>query len=148
MQFKKKLVFETEYWRIGLAEEQTYLGYCVVALKRQDGKRGDLVDLTQEEFLDFFTVVKKFEAALRGAFGATMFNWSCLMNNAYQLPDPKPHVHWHVKPRYSHSVEFEGEVFEDARFGHHYTLLEDLNRIVSDDMQEKIIAKIQENLPL
>lgn len=146
MQFKKKLVFETQYWRVGLAEEQTYLGYCVLALKRQGC--GDLAELKQEEEADFFKVVKTFEMALRGAFGATMFNWSCLMNHAYQLPNPKPHVHWHVKPRYNHSVEFEGEIFEDVRFGHHYTLLENLNRIVSDEMQDKIIAKIQENLPL
>ena len=146
MRFKKKLVFETDYWRVGLAEEQTYLGYCVVALKRQGC--GDLAELTKEEVVNFFEVVKTFEKALRSAFGATMFNWSCLMNSAYQLPDPKPHVHWHVKPRYNHSVDFGREIFEDIRFGHHYTLLEDLNRIVSDEMQNKIITKIQENLPL
>ena len=147
MRFNKKCIFETEYWRVGLAPEQTYLGYCVVALKRQDGLHGDLIDLTQEEITDFFAVVKRFEAALRKAFDATMFNWSCLMNNAYQLPDPKPHVHWHVKPRYDHPVEFEGESFEDPNFGHHY-VRENLNRIVSDELQDKIIAKIQENLPL
>ena len=147
MRFKKKLVFETEYWRVGLAEEQTYLGYCVVVLKRQGQGCGDLADLTREEEIDFFEVVKIFEKALRGAFDATMFNWSCLMNHAYQLPNPEPHMHWHVKPRYNHPVEFEGELFEDSRFGHHYLLLENLNRIASDEMQNKIIARIQEHLP-
>ncbi|HEY9585516.1 MAG TPA: HIT family protein [Candidatus Paceibacterota bacterium] len=146
MQFKKKLVFETEYWRVGLAEEQTYLGYCVVALKRQGC--GDLAELTREEILDFLDLVRKFEKALRETFHVTMFNWSCLMNNAYQLTPAKPHVHWHVKPRYDHKVELMGEVFQDPNFGHHYILLEDLHRMASDEMQEEIIAKIQESLPL
>ena len=70
------------------------------------------------------------------------------MNNAYQLTPAKPHVHWHVKPRYDHKVELMGEVFQDPNFGHHYILLEDLHRMASDEMQEEIIAKIQESLPL
>jgi diadenosine tetraphosphate (Ap4A) HIT family hydrolase len=146
MQPNKKPVFETKHWLVVLAEEQTYLGYGIVVLKRRPC--GDLADVTEDELLDFLKLVKRFEAALRSAFDATMFNWSCLMNNAYQEADPKPHVHWHVKPRYNHKVEFGGEVFEDPNFGHHYVLLEDLDREVSDEMQDKIVVKIQEHLPL
>lgn len=143
---KEGLIFETKSWFVVLAEEQTYLGYCIVVLKR--GECGDLADVTPEELLDFLQVVKKFEAALRKAFDVTMFNWSCLMNNAYQVDPPAPHVHWHVKPRYDHAVEFEGEIFEDPNFGNHYALLENLSRRVDQDMQKKIIVKIRENLPL
>ena len=146
MEPKKNLVFESNYWRVVLAEEQTYLGYCIVILKRD--QCGDLADVTPEEFLDFLQLVKGFETALKKAFNASMFNWSCLMNNAYQKTPPTPHVHWHVKPRYNHKVEVGGEVFEDLNFGHHYILLENCNREVGNEMQEKIIAKIQENLTL
>lgn len=146
MQPKKNLVFESNHWSVVLAEDQTYLGYCKVILKRNPCE--DLADVTQEEFLDFLQMVKKFETALKRAFNATMFNWSCLMNNAYQKIPPTPHVHWHVKPRYNQKVEVDEEVFEDPNFGHHYILLENCNRKVSNEMQEKIIAKIQENLPL
>lgn len=146
MQPNKRPVFETKHWLVALAEEQTYLGYCIVVLKRRPC--GNLSDVTEEELLDFLKLVKMFEMTLKGAFNATMFNWSCLMNNAYQEADPKPHVHWHVKPRYDHKVEFGGDVFNDPNFGHHYVLLERCDREVSEEMQEKIITKIQANLPL
>lgn len=138
-------VFESKCWQVFLAEEQTYLGYCVVVLKRRPC--GDLAELTEEELLDFLKLVKTFEQALKAAFGATMFNWSCLMNNAYQEADPKPHVHWHARPRYNRKVELAGESFEDPNFGHHYVLLKDLHKKVSEEVRQAIISKIQEHLP-
>lgn len=44
-----KLIFETKYWNIFLAEDQTYLGRIVVELKRISPS---LSDLTTEEFAD------------------------------------------------------------------------------------------------
>jgi diadenosine tetraphosphate (Ap4A) HIT family hydrolase len=136
--------FETKHWFVVLADEQTYLGYCVVILKRRDC--GDLALVTEEELLDFRVMVETLQNAFRKAFGATMFNWSCLMNNAYQEAEPKPHVHWHVKPRYDRPVVFAGEVFEDPNFGHHYIRLEDLGRFLDEDIREKIVARITESL--
>jgi len=135
------LIHETSYWRVVLAFEQSYLGRCLVVLKRHCG---DLAELRPEEWSDFAELVKKLESALRKAFGATMFNWTCLMNNAYQHDPPNPHVHWHFRPRYDHEVKFAGVVFRDPGFGHHY----DRMRVqrVSEDVKRKIIEEIKQNL--
>lgn len=120
--------------------DQTYFGRCVVVLKR---KCGDLADVTNEEMIDLLeNVVRKLESAFRKAFGATMFNWACLMNNAYQEKPPDPQVHWHLRPRYDRIVEFEGETFVDSDFGHHYE--RHTERVVGDDIREKIIMKLRE----
>lgn len=89
-----------------LLSDQTYLGRSVVTLKRRDC--GDLAKLTEDEILDFLDLVGKLENAFRKAFNATMFNWTCLMNLAYQNTPPDPHVHWHFRPRYDHKVSFAG----------------------------------------
>ena len=54
-------IFETDYHVIFLMTDQSYLGRCVVVLKRDCG---DLADVIPEEILDFHDVVKKFESAL------------------------------------------------------------------------------------
>lgn len=138
----KFLIYETKYWKVLLhTKDQGYLGRCIVSLKRHCG---DLAELNQEEVLDFIYLVKKLESAAKKAFNATMFNWTCLMNNAYQKKPYNPHVHWHFRPRYNHKVNFAGIVFEDAAFGHHYD--KGNFQEVSDDVRRRIIEKIRQNL--
>jgi diadenosine tetraphosphate (Ap4A) HIT family hydrolase len=135
----KYRVLETPFWAVNIAEDdQTYLGRCYVALKRPCGT---LSEITQEEFSDFLSVVKRLEKATTQAFGATMHNWTCLMNNAYQVEPAKPQVHWHFRPRYKNIVKFAGEEFRDKEFGYHYERKP--VRPVSDDLAAKIIAEIQ-----
>ncbi len=136
------LIFETTYWKIYLNPEQTYLGRCIVSLKRRDCP--DLRNLTSEELLDFLEVVKKLENACRQAFNATMFNWACLMNLSYQNTPPNPHVHWHFRPRYNHPVIFSELEFTDPDFGQHYNRA--AKREISDEVKKQIIDKIRENM--
>ena len=136
------IIFETPFWFVKIdKKDQVYLGRSYVVLKR---KCSDLADITEEELLDFHQIVKKYESAFRKAFNATMFNWTCLMNNAYQNTPPDPQVHWHVRPRYDKTVEFENEIFTDKEFGHHYA--RNTDRLISEELESKIIKKIQENL--
>ncbi|MCD6404016.1 MAG: hypothetical protein J7L59_02435 [Nanoarchaeota archaeon] len=44
------LIHETSYWGVVLAFEQSYLGRCLVVLKRHCG---DLAELRPEEWSDF-----------------------------------------------------------------------------------------------
>lgn len=136
------IIFETPYWFVKLMPKQLYLGRCVIVLKR---KCGDLAELTQEEVLDFAEVVKKLEGVLRRTFKATMFNWGCLMNDAYQVTPAEPQVHWHFRPRYDQPVEFAGHTFADPNFGHHY-LREDNEYLPSDDVLDLIATEIRGNL--
>jgi diadenosine tetraphosphate (Ap4A) HIT family hydrolase len=104
------LIGESEFWTIKLAPNQSLLGRCVVAAKRHVG---DLADLTDDEMIDFLTVVRGLENAVRQSLGATMFNWSCYMNLAYRTRPPNPHVHWWLVPRYQQQIEIQGVTFED-----------------------------------
>jgi diadenosine tetraphosphate (Ap4A) HIT family hydrolase len=75
------IITETDYWKVFISPNQTYLGRCFVVLKRHCG---DLAELEKEEWEEYAGLVKRLEAALRKSFGATMFNWTCLMNDAYK----------------------------------------------------------------
>lgn len=123
-----------------MGNDQAYLGRCYVTLLR---RCQDLADLKEQEQSDFFSVVKSLENAVRISFRAEMFNWGCLMNNAYQEENPNPQVHWHFRPRYKDKVNFEGLTFEDKEFGHHY----DSKRhfIVSNEILNKIVNRIKSN---
>ncbi len=134
----KNFIFESKYWKVFLNPEQSYLGRCVVTLKRHCSS---LSQLKSEEWIDFVNLVKKLESLLKKAFGATMFNWSCFLNDAYQNNPPNPHVHWHLRPRYKQSVKFANRWFEDPDFSHHYS--RDRKEIVDDKMIKKIIDKIR-----
>jgi diadenosine tetraphosphate (Ap4A) HIT family hydrolase len=134
-------VYESNLWRVVLAPNQWLVGRCVVHLKRHSG---DLADLTQEELIEWLTVVRTLEAALRSAFGAALFNWSCYMNHAYREPVPNPHIHWWAVPRYDHQVTIGDRVFEDPDFGNpydHYRWLE-----VPGEIRQQIVERIQREI--
>lgn len=131
------ILFETDFWIVFLSRRQSYLGRCVIDLKRPCGS---LSDLTSDEFLDFYSIVRKVESLFKESFDATMFNWTCLMNNAYKKDIPNPQVHWHLRPRYSHPVIIDGITFLDPNFAHHY------DRTKRDIFPHKTLKLILEKL--
>ncbi|MEK7202314.1 MAG: HIT family protein [Patescibacteria group bacterium] len=136
------VIFETKFWRVSLdRSDQYYLGRSFVTVKRHTG---DLAELTSTEWLDLQEVISKYETAVRSVFGAIVFNWSCLTNNAFQTKPYNPHIHWHVRPRYDKVVEVGSQVFTDNEFGHHYARSTSLG--VSGDVAAAIIKKIKGNL--
>lgn len=106
----------TQYWKIVLVEDQMYLGRLVIKTIRPCES---LPELTEEEQKDFFILIKKLETFYKEIVGATMFNYSCLMNNAYRDGET-PHVHYHFRPRYKNPVTLLGYTFADPNFGEHY----------------------------
>lgn len=132
-------LFETTFWRVVLAPNQCLIGRCVVNLKRH---AGDLADLRQEELVDWLEGVKKVETALRSAFKAKMFNWSCYMNFAYREDPPNPHIHWWAVPRYDHGVVLNDLVFTDPDFGSPYPHTRSL--ILSLDVQMQIAERLRD----
>ncbi len=138
-----RLIFETEYWNIFLSEDQTYFGRCVVDLKR---KCGSLAELTEEEMINFLNIVKRYELTFKKHYGATMFNWTCLMNDAYKRNPPDPQVHWHCRPRYKTPLMFEGFEFKDPNFGHHYD--REAKRELDNNTKEKLITELKSRFVL
>lgn len=133
-------LYKTDNWCVTLHPAQGYLGRCIVATKRHVES---LSDLSEEEWFDFFTLVKKLEPAFKAAFGAEMFNWTCMMNNAYKEKHPYPHVHWHFRPRYRHAVHVGGITFTDSEFGSHY----DRTR-KTEDVTDEVMYAIAKRLSL
>ena len=113
----KWLLYENEYWYLFLADRQDYAGRCLISCKRHCE---NISDLSIEEWLSLKNVMTNTEAMLKDEFGADVFNWSCLMNDAFKQSVPEPHVHFHLRPRYSKPVEIGNAVFKDKEFGHHY----------------------------
>jgi len=137
----ENIIYETTHWYVILANDQYYLGRCIVILKRHCE---NLTNLEKSEWDEFMDIVKKLEVSLKKSFNVTMFNWTCLMNHAYKDKNPNPHIHWDLKPRYNHSVKIDHLVFEDLEFGEHYDLTK--KQEVSPEIIKKIIFKIKDNL--
>ena len=134
------LLFESDFWIVYLSKEQSYLGRSSVKLKRPCK---NLSELSPEEWLDFGIIVKKFEFLLGKTFGATMFNWTCMMNNAYKN-EYAAQVHWHVRPRYADKVSLGDSIFNDPNFGHHY--IREVKNFASDKFVNLVAEKLKKNI--
>ncbi len=134
-------IHESQYWRVVLAPNQSLVGRCAVCLKRHCG---DVAETSPEEILDWLKIVSKMETALRNAFKATMFNWSCYMNFAYREDPPDPHIHWWMVPRYDHPVKLGELIFEDIHFGEPYdhALWRDVSKEIRNGIAESIRRSI------
>jgi diadenosine tetraphosphate (Ap4A) HIT family hydrolase len=133
-----QVIFWNDHWRAMLSANQGYLGTLFIELV--DHKES-LPELSDEEWLSFAQLARVIERCERTAFGAAMFNWTCMLNNFYKSFPPKPHVHWHVRPRYDHEVMISNHTFIDPNFGHHYDA--DHLAHVSSDLKSDISRKLK-----
>jgi len=140
---KKFQIVETEYWKVDICQNQEYLGRSYVTLKRHCP---DLSELTDMEWSDLKQLIIILEKVYKKTFDAAHFNWTCLMNDAYKENPPFPHVHWHLRPRYSHNVEFADIIFKDLEFGHHYARSTDRILDLPEKDLLKIVAEIKKHL--
>ena len=95
---------EYEHWVVLFREKQVTIGSVIIMSKQLD--KQSLGDVTPEAWAEFGTVTGNVERWLRTAFGAEKFNYLALM-----MVDAE--VHFHVIPRYSKPVRFEGQDFID-----------------------------------
>ncbi len=133
----KNQILQTELWTVGISNDQPYLGRAYCTLKTHKGKLGEL---TTEEWEDLQSIFKQLEKTYKQALGVEVLNIECNMNHAFKVEPYNPHIHWHIYPRYSKSVEIGGVIFEDPLFGSHID--EDLVRIVDDEVVKQIVAKL------
>jgi diadenosine tetraphosphate (Ap4A) HIT family hydrolase len=99
----KRLVKEFDYWIICLREKQVTLGDAVILLKRQVQSIGEM---TANESAEFASVISWYENKCVELFNADKFNYVvAMMKDNF--------VHYHAFPRYSKSVDFNGEEWID-----------------------------------
>ena len=136
---KKFQVYESKSWSVFLSDEQDYIGRCILVLKRHCNSMSELTD---DEWDELRNLVCKVEACLKAVLGATLCNWSCLMNDFYKEAAPDPHLHIHVRPRYDKPVMLHGSTYTDSEFGHHYAL--NKSGIIPAEDKEEVFIRLKE----
>lgn len=134
----QSLLFETKYWKIFLNKDQAYLGRSRIISKRHVDS---LASLNEKEWMDLHIIIQILEGSLKKTFGAKMFNWTSMMNDAYLTKKPDPHVHLHFRPRYDKKINLSGIVFEDIEFGKHYDRAR--RQYVTEEIVRQIIKRIK-----
>lgn len=108
-------IYESKNWEVVFVKwGQEFVGDCIISSKKES-----LSDLTNEEWVELGKIEKELERVCKKLFNATMFNFACLMNNAYR-DNEKPHVHFHFIPRYKKELELFGKKYKDIHFGYNF----------------------------
>ena len=125
----KTHIKEYKFWSILLSFNQHTLGSSLIVLKRHIEW---FKDITEEEYAEFYSVMKDLENALIKSFNPDKLNYLMLSDNV-------SHFKFHVIPRYKTSKEFAGKTWIDANWGHMPNLTHD----VEDD---EVLNKIKTEL--
>ena len=91
---------------------QEFPGQCIISCDKEN-----LSLLTSDEWIELGIIEKELERVCKKVFNATMFNFACLMNNAYK-DNQKPHVHFHFIPRYKDGLIIFNKIYVDRHFGY------------------------------
>ncbi len=106
-------LYQGKYWEVVYEEWcQEFPGQCIISSNKES-----LSALTNEEWIELGNIEKELERVCRKLFNATMFNFACLMNNAYR-DNEKPHVHFHFIPRYKEPLNLFNKTYKDRHFGY------------------------------
>ena len=109
------IIYKSENWKVVFVSWcQEFVGDCIISSHKES-----LSDLTDEEWVELGKLEKELERVSKKLFNATMFNFACLMNNAYR-DNEKPHVHFHFVPRYKSSLVLFNKVYNDKHFGYNF----------------------------
>jgi len=133
--YPESVVREYTHWIILLRPSQVTLGSLVLAAK---GEFRSLPELPPEAFRELQDVTREMEVALTEAFAFDRINYLLLM-----MVDP--HVHFHVIPRYSRTINFAGAAFEDSGWPGHPSLLStsEVDPAVMTAIRERLRAHFQ-----
>ena len=108
-------LYESKNWEVVFVDWcQEFVGDCIISSNKES-----LSELTSEEWEELGLIEKELERVSKKLFNATMFNFACLMNNAYR-DNEKPHVHFHFIPRYKNELNILGKVYKDKHFGFNF----------------------------
>ena len=106
-------LYKGKNWNVIYVELcQEFPGQCIISCDKQS-----LSDLTSEDWVELGKIEKELERVCKKLFNATMFNFCCLMNNAYR-DNEKPHVHYQFIPRYKDELVLFGKKYKDRHFGY------------------------------
>lgn len=140
------VVLETEYWRVVLdPNDQYYLGRMYITSRRHVEHEEEL---RFDEWIELRHVKVRVAEMLKKGLKATHVTSMVMMNNAYRAENPKPHVHYHVRPRYRKPQVICGVLFEDREFGEHHQREETrrIDRSTLEEIHRRLLA-VENRLP-
>lgn len=100
---EENTIFRSQFWTWSVRPIQSTIGAGILSLNRP---AESMSELTVEEGQDLVLITRLLENTLRDAFSCNKFNYIMLMMVDY-------HVHYHVIPRYDHTVFFNNKVYYD-----------------------------------
>jgi diadenosine tetraphosphate (Ap4A) HIT family hydrolase len=136
-------LYKGKYWNVVFVDWcQEFVGDCIISSSKES-----LSELTSEEWIELGNLEKELERVCRKLFNATMFNFACLMNNAYR-DNETPHVHYHFVPRYKEETIIVGKKYKDKHFGYNFwkwsnSKFKSQKDIFTDNEKEQIYNLIQ-----
>lgn len=134
-EYKRTLIREYDYWVVLLRPTQVTLSSLVIVCKEDAESISSISSLANSEFQ---IVVKDVEQVLKYIFNYDKINYLALM-----MLDK--HVHFHVLPRYSESILFNGIKYSDKYWPLAPQLSEKLNISESDfqDLKDIITSNLK-----
>jgi diadenosine tetraphosphate (Ap4A) HIT family hydrolase len=133
MNYDQLIIKSYKYWDIYLHENQCYLGRVFVLLREDEGVE-DFLSIEGEVREEFFSIGGKIKTALKILFKPDKMNYAALSNVSSK-------IHVHFVPRYKEVREFNGVVFNDARWGKNYAPYDR-----SFVLEESVLFKIRDTL--
>ena len=108
-------IYESNNWEVIFCDWcQDFPGNTIISSKKET-----LSDLSSEEWQELGIIEKELERVTKKLFNATMYNFACLMNNAYKDKET-PHVHFHFIPRYEGERTILNKKYKDKHFGYNF----------------------------
>jgi len=96
-------IYENDNWIWSLRPKQITFGSSILSFKKTTN---ELSKLTVNEFMDLHDVIQVCEKTLKKVLGYSIINYLMLMLVDKQL-------HYHVVPRYSEPIIYNGTKYED-----------------------------------
>lgn len=124
------------YWSLLLHDNQSYLGRCILVLRREPVHF--LVDTFPEEHDELFVILGEWQEALTKLWQPDWWNYA-------QLGNSIPQLHFHLIPRYKEPREFERKKFVDERWGHNYSPTPKAE--FRPEILQAVTKAIKDNLP-
>ncbi|MDR0933987.1 MAG: HIT family protein [Burkholderiaceae bacterium] len=102
---EETIILQREKWRVILAGDAAFPGFCRVIWKNHVT---EMTDLTPPERAELLNAVFSVEQAIRDVMRPDKVNLASLGNMA-------PHLHWHVIPRFADDTHFPESVWGKAQ---------------------------------
>ena len=108
-------LYESNTWKVVFGSWcQEFVGYCIISSNKES-----LSELTTDDWLELGLLEKELERVCKKVFNSSMYNFCCLMNNAYR-DNVTPNVHFHFVPRYKEKLNIFGKDYVDKHFGYNF----------------------------